>query len=98
MHAFSASALHALRTPGAGTIPGLVLPTNCDAAALRRDVLLGRRGPGDLWRWLGTLPDANGRTHGVAGGSLEVSKERSREDMKPTAASLRQAAAAAAAK
>ncbi|EFJ50364.1 hypothetical protein VOLCADRAFT_116887 [Volvox carteri f. nagariensis] len=36
-----------------------------------RDVILGRRGPGDLWRWLGTLPDANGAVHGVDAGSLQ---------------------------
>ncbi|GLC64650.1 Peptidase U32 [Pleodorina starrii] len=55
-----------------------------------RDVILGRRGPGDLWRWLGTLPDANGAVHGVDAGSLQVHKERSRGAMKPTAAALKQ--------
>ncbi|GLI60382.1 hypothetical protein VaNZ11_002388 [Volvox africanus] len=55
-----------------------------------RDVILGRRGPGDLWRWLGTLPDANGAVHGVDTGSLQVQKERSRGGMKPTAAALKQ--------
>ncbi|GFR48190.1 hypothetical protein Agub_g10043 [Astrephomene gubernaculifera] len=55
-----------------------------------RDVILGRRGPGDLWRWLATLPDANGAVHGVEAGSLQVHKERSRGGMKPTAAALKQ--------
>ncbi|GIL60544.1 hypothetical protein Vafri_15096 [Volvox africanus] len=55
-----------------------------------RDVMLGRRGPGDLWRWLGTLPDANGAVHGVDTGSMQVQKERSRGGMKPTAAALKQ--------
>ncbi|GIL91501.1 hypothetical protein Vretimale_18788 [Volvox reticuliferus] len=55
-----------------------------------RDVILGRRGPGDLWRWLATLPDANGAVHGVDAGSLQVQKERSRGGMKPTAAVLKQ--------
>jgi hypothetical protein len=57
--------------------------------APRRDVILGRRGPGDLWRWLGTLPDANGAAHGVEAGSLQVQKERARGAMKPTAAALK---------
>ena len=35
------------------------------------------------------LPDANGRSHGVGLGSLEVTAERSAAEMKPTAASLR---------
>ncbi|PNH10386.1 hypothetical protein TSOC_002887 [Tetrabaena socialis] len=55
-----------------------------------RDVILGRRGPGDLWRWLGTLPDANGAAHGVEAGSLTVHKERARGGMKPTAAALKE--------
>lgn len=33
-----------------------------------RDVLDGGRTPGDLWSWLRTLPDANGRAHGVSPG------------------------------
>ena len=42
-----------------------------------------------LWRWMQELPDANGRAHGVALGSLEPRAERSSSSMKPTAASLR---------
>lgn len=42
-----------------------------------------------LWDWMQALPDANGRAHGVALGSLEVRAEQSAERMKPTAASLR---------
>ena len=42
-----------------------------------------------LWRWMQTLPDANGRSHGVGLGSLETRAERSSMGMKPTAASLR---------
>ncbi|KAG2432764.1 hypothetical protein HYH02_012897 [Chlamydomonas schloesseri] len=55
-----------------------------------RDVVLGRRGPGDLWRWLATLPDANGAAHGVDAGSLQPAKERAKGGMKPTAAALKQ--------
>lgn len=42
-----------------------------------------------LWQWMQTLPDANGRSHGVGLGSLETRAERSSMGMKPTAASLR---------
>lgn len=52
--------------------------------------MLGRRGPGDLWRWLATLTDANGAAHGVDAGSLQPARERARGDMKPTAAALKQ--------
>ncbi|KAG2496534.1 hypothetical protein HYH03_005358 [Edaphochlamys debaryana] len=55
-----------------------------------RDVILGRRGPGDLWRYLSTLPDANGNAHGVDAGSLAPAQERARGAMKPTAAALKQ--------
>lgn len=67
------------------------------AAALPRDVLDGKRGPGDLWRWLGTLPDANGRSHGVGHGSLGggLQSDRPRAAMKPTAAALKSGAGGA---
>ncbi len=42
-----------------------------------------------MWEWMQTLPDANGRSHGVGLGSLEVRAEQAAERMKPTAASLR---------
>jgi len=59
-----------------------------------RDVLDGSRTPGDLWSWLRTLPDANGRAHGVSPGSLGAGAtrtDRPRESMKPTAAALKAA-------
>ena len=43
----------------------------------------------DLWRWLQTLPDANGRAQGVGLGSLESRRVEARASsgrMKPTAA------------
>lgn len=55
------------------------------------DVAEGRRSPADALRWLSTLPDANGRAHGVARGSLEVKTELSRGELRPTAAASREA-------
>ncbi|KAL4437803.1 hypothetical protein ABPG77_005715 [Micractinium sp. CCAP 211/92] len=60
----------------------LVAATDPAAAA-------GRQQAQELWRWMQGLPDANGRSHGVGLGSLEVTAERSAAAMKPTAASLR---------
>ena len=48
-----------------------------------------RREAQDLWRWLQTLPDANGRAQGVGLGSLESRRVEARASsgrMKPTAA------------
>jgi putative protease len=42
-----------------------------------------------FWKWLEYMPDSNGRTHGVGGGSLEPYAEREVEHLKPTAASLK---------
>jgi collagenase-like PrtC family protease len=56
-----------------------------------REVLQGRKHPGQLWAWLAQLPDANGRVHGVSAGSLEVVKERKTGQMKPTASALKAA-------
>lgn len=42
-----------------------------------------------MWDWMQSLPDANGRAHGVGLGSLEVRAEQAADRMKPTAASLR---------
>ena len=53
-----------------------------------RDVLSGGRPPSEVWQYLMTLPDANGRTHGIAGGSLDAHRERGRVGLKPTAAAL----------
>lgn len=64
-------------------------------AALQAAAAGGGAGAGaaqaqQFMRWMqGSLPDANGRTHGVGLGSLEVRAEREARLMKPTAASLR---------
>lgn len=50
-----------------------------------RDVLEGRRGWREVWSFLGTLPDANGRKHGVNEGSLAVIGEQAKEARKETA-------------
>ena len=36
----------------------------------------------ELWRWLKDIPDSNGNAQGVTLGSLAVSEERTREEMK----------------
>ena len=51
-----------------------------------RAVLAGERRGSEVVEWVGTLPDANGRSHGAGRGSLEVRKERDRGTMKQTAA------------
>ena len=48
------------------------------------------------WSGWGSLPDANGRSHGAGRGSLEVRKERDRGTMKQTAAAKNAAARMAA--
>jgi putative protease len=59
-----------------------------------RDVLTGSRPPGDAWSWLGTLPDANGRAHGVSSGSLAVpSANAAPRVLKTTAAQAKAAQA-----
>ncbi|KAJ9533870.1 hypothetical protein QJQ45_026958 [Haematococcus lacustris] len=57
-----------------------------------RDVLDGKQTPGEFWTWMRTLPDANGRAHGVGSGSLEgaAARDRSAGNMKRTAAMLRE--------
>ncbi|GAX79879.1 hypothetical protein CEUSTIGMA_g7319.t1 [Chlamydomonas eustigma] len=55
-----------------------------------RNVLLGARPPSDLWTWLGSLPDANGRVGGVSLGSLANARDKSQGKMKVTAAALKQ--------
>lgn len=61
-----------------------------------REVLAGERRGVDLVEWVGTLPDANGRSHGAGRGSLEVRRERDRGAMKQTAAAKNAAARLAA--
>jgi hypothetical protein len=53
-----------------------------------RAVMEGRRQPRELWGWLGGLPDANGRVHGVSAGSLEEVREKGVGELKPTAAAV----------
>lgn len=56
-----------------------------------RDALLGERPPSELWSWLGTLPDANGRIGGVGSGSLAVRPSQAgNSNLKQTAAVLKQ--------
>ena len=50
-----------------------------------RATLEGRKTVRDAWTFLETMPDANGRRHGVGEGSLAVAAERERADMKQTA-------------
>ena len=46
-----------------------------------------RRSPAEIWRWLGTIPDANGRVMGVGSGSLLApSSGVNRGQLKQTAA------------
>ena len=61
-----------------------------------RRVLAGERRGADVVEWVGSLPDANGRSHGAGRGSLEVRKERDRGTMKQTAAAKNAAARMAA--
>eukprot|EP00466_Bigelowiella_natans_P012210 jgi/Bigna1/34861/e_gw1.7.7.1 len=49
-----------------------------------RDVLEGEMPHQELWKWLHSIPDANGLAQGVTKGSLEPKAERKREDLKPT--------------
>lgn len=55
-----------------------------------RNTILGSTPPSELWSWLGTLPDANGRAHGVTPGSLESGRERGRSQLKLTATQAKQ--------
>jgi hypothetical protein len=52
--------------------------------------VLKQRAPSELWGWLGTLPDANGRVHGVAAGSLGTRAEERKTAFKVTAAQFKQ--------
>jgi hypothetical protein len=36
-----------------------------------------------VWKWLSALPDANGRAHGVTGGSLVTATERASDSLRP---------------
>ena len=55
-----------------------------------KDVIEDQTSSQSLWKWLQTIPDANGRAQGVTEGSLEMSVERSRADMKPTSNHIKQ--------
>lgn len=68
--------------------PASVVP---DLLRAYQSVLTGRKSPGEVASWLSSLPDANGRAHGVSRGSLEVKTELSRGDLRPTAAASREA-------
>ncbi|KAK3270223.1 hypothetical protein CYMTET_21370 [Cymbomonas tetramitiformis] len=46
------------------------------------EVLAGTKSVAELWGWMETLPDANGRMHGVTSGSLENRVERDRESFR----------------
>ena len=63
-----------------------------------RDCLLGRAPPSRLWALLAAVPDSNGRAGGVGGGSLDVRGERAAAALRPTAATLKAAAAGAGAR
>lgn len=39
--------------------------------------------PSEAWLFMNTLPDANGRVHGVTGGSLVTHSERASESLRP---------------
>ena len=54
-----------------------------------RDVMSGKRSPGAVWRWLGSLASRWGAVEGVTAGSLEVKTERPAAVLKPTAAAGR---------
>ena len=54
------------------------------------DVAAGRRSAADLWAFLQTLPDSNGRAQGVTRGSLATRAEVARSAMKQTAAAGRE--------
>ena len=73
--------------------PGSVVAPLMDAY---RQVLAGERHGAEVVEWVGSLPDANGRSHGAGRGSLEVRKERDRGTMKQTAAAKNAAARMAA--
>lgn len=68
--------------------PASVVP---DLLRAYQSVLTGRKSPGEVASWLSSLPDANGRAHGVSRGSLEVKTEIARGDLRPTAAASREA-------
>lgn len=68
--------------------PASVVP---DLLRAYQSVLTGRKSPGEVASWLASLPDANGRAHGVSRGSLEVKTELARGDLRPTAAASREA-------
>jgi putative protease len=61
-----------------------------------RRVLAGEQRGAEVVAWVGTLPDANGRSHGAGRGSLEVRREIDRSYMKQTAAAKNAAARSAA--
>ena len=68
--------------------PASIVP---DLLRAYQSVLTGRKSPGEVASWLSSLPDANGRAHGVSRGSLEVKSEIARSDLRPTAAASREA-------
>lgn len=55
-----------------------------------RDVLLGRKNWREHWKYVSTIPDANGRSMGVSEGSLVVATEQTQAEMKQTAYQLKQ--------
>lgn len=50
-----------------------------------RRVVEDGESPAALWRYVATVPDSNGRCHGVTGGSLQPRAEIPVPLMKPTA-------------
>jgi len=56
-----------------------------------RNAISSASNSSEFYEWMQTIPDANGRCHGTSSGSLEVKKEQSKDAMKKTAASLRDA-------
>jgi hypothetical protein len=50
-----------------------------------RRALSGELSTGELWRWLGSLPDRHGKVQGVTSGSLRVRDERAVTSLRPTA-------------
>lgn len=54
-----------------------------------QDVVQGKRTSADAWRWLQTIPDANGNVHGCSQGSLTPRAEPNAATLKLTAAAKR---------
>jgi collagenase-like PrtC family protease len=68
--------------------PASIVP---DILTAYQSIIHGKSSPGQVASWLASLPDANGRAHGVSRGSLEVKTEIARADLRPTAAAAREA-------